>query len=160
MIRRVRPQDAQALAEIYNYYIEKTTVTFETAALDATEMQRRIEAISAEFPYIVHESAGSIDGYCYVHRLGERAAYEGSVELSIYLERGSAGKGIGSALMRAMLEECRSRGYRAVFCLISDGNAASIALCGKFGFEKVGCLKSAGLKFGKPLDLDYYELLL
>ena len=49
---------------------------------------------------------------------------------------------------------------RALFCLVTDDNEASKALCSRFGFEKVGCLKAAGVKFGRPLDLGYYELLL
>ena len=159
-IRQWRPEDAAALAEIYNHYILTTTATFETEPLPAEEMQMRIADISAHGPYFVHESDGAVDGYCYAHRLGERAAYEGSMELSVYLAPQRTGKGIGSVLMEKMIEECRRRGYRALFCLISDGNTASIALSRKFGFEKVGHLKAAGFKFGRNLDLDYYELLL
>lgn len=160
MIRAVQPEDAQALAEIYNEYILETTVTFETQPVDADEMRRRIGKIAAEFPYLVHESNGRVDGYCYVHQLGERAAYEGSVELSIYLSRSHTGKGIGSRLLERMIGECRERGYRAVVSLIVEGNAASEAISRKFGFSKAGCLKDIGLKFGKLLNLEYYELLL
>ena len=160
MIRLATTGDAAALTEIYNYYIEKTCVTFETEPLRTQQMRRRIEEISAEGPYFVHESGGRVDGYCYAHRLGQRAAYEGSMELSLYLTPPSTGKGIGSELMGKMIEECRMRGYRALFCLVTSGNMASAALCSKFGFEKVGCLKAAGFKSGRPLDLDYYELLL
>ena len=137
MIRPATPEDAAALTEIYNHYILTTTVTFETEPLSREQMRRRIEEISAEGPYFVHESGGRADGYCYAHRLGQRAAYEGSMELSLYLAPSSTGKGIGSELMGKMIEECR-----------------------RFGFEKVGCLKAAGVKFGRPLDLGYYELLL
>lgn len=160
MIRYVRPDDARAICEIYNGYILNTNVTFETEALSVNEMRNRIEEISLKFPYFVHEGDNGVDGYCYVHQLGERAAYEGSVEISIYLSPCSTGKGIGSKLFGHMLEECRRRGYRAVFSLIAEGNEASKAISRKFGFEKVGCLRSAGLKFGKLLDLVYYELLL
>lgn len=160
MIRPATPEDAAALTEIYNHYILTTTVTFETEALRPGQMRRRIEEISAEGPYFVHESGGRVDGYCYAHRLGQRAAYEGSMELSLYLTPSGTGKGIGSALMERMVEECRRRAYRALFCLVTSGNMASAALCSKFGFEKVGCLKAAGFKSGRTLDLDYYELLL
>lgn len=160
MIRPATPEDAVALTEIYNYYIENTCVTFETEPLSREQMRRRIEEISAEGPYFVHESGGRADGYCYAHRLGQRAAYEGSMELSLYLAPSSTGKGIGSALMERMIEECRRSAYRALFCLVTDDNEASKALCSRFGFERVGCLKAAGMKFGRSLDLGYYELLL
>ncbi len=82
------------------------------------------------------------------------------MELSLYLAPSCTGKGIGSELMGKMIEECRTRGYRALFCLVTDDNEASKALCSRFGFERVGCLKAAGMKFGRLLDLGYYELLL
>ena len=126
MIRPATPEDAAALTEIYNYYIENTCVTFETEPLSREQMRRRIEEISAEGPYFVHESGGCADGYCYAHRLGQRAAYEGSMELSLYLAPSSTGKGIGSELMGKMIEECRTRGYRALFCLVTDDNEASV----------------------------------
>lgn len=160
MIRKVSPQDARDITEIYNYYILHTTVTFETEALSVSEMQQRIEKISSEFPYFVHESEGRVDGYCYVHQLGERAAFKGSVEISAYILHGFTGKGIGSGLFKKMTDECRSRGYRAIFSLVTADNAASQTLSRKFGFEQVGRLKNAGLKFGKLLDLLYFELLL
>lgn len=88
MIRKVRAEDAAALAEIYNHYILTTTATFETEPLPAEEMQMRIADISAHGPYFVHESDGAVDGYCYAHRLGDmlqkRAPYNLSINL-LYL---------------------------------------------------------------------------
>ena len=67
IIREVRLSDARAIADIYNYYIEHTTVTYETEPVTAGEMERRIRDISAAHPYLVYEDDGVVTAYCYAH---------------------------------------------------------------------------------------------
>ena len=107
MIRPATLEDAAALTEIYNHYILTTTVTFETEPLSREQMQRRIEEISAEGPYFVHESGGRVDGYCYAHRLGQRAAYEGSMEQGAFLPRHIRQHGECRALLEIRIRKGR-----------------------------------------------------
>lgn len=160
MIREARIEDAQAIVDIYNDYILNTTVTFEIEPLSVSEMERRIEDISASYPYMVYEFDGKVAGYCYAHRWHERAAYDGVVELSVYLARQHVGKGIGTELTRRMIEECRRRNYRVIITCVTGGNDSSIALQEKLGFTKVAHYKNVGLKFNRLIDVIDYELIL
>ena len=86
MIRKVQKTDAARLAEIYNYYISNTTITFETEEIDAQEMENRISSLSATGPYLVYEEDGIIKGYCYAHPWKVRKAYANTYEVTIYLD--------------------------------------------------------------------------
>ncbi len=160
MIREVRIEDAEEIVGIYNDYILNTTVTFEIEPLSADDMRRRIADTAASYPYMVYVLDGKVVGYCYVHRWHERAAYEGVVELSVYLARQHVGRGIGTELTRRMIKECRRRGYRAIITCVTGGNDASLALQRKLGFTQVAHYKAVGLKFGRLIDVLDYELLM
>ena len=152
MIRPATPEDAAALTEIYNYYIEKTCVTFETDPDD----YRHFRDGAAEPGADAAAHRGNLCGGA-VFRTRERRPRG---RLLLCAPARAEGGIRGQHVMGKMIEECRTRGYRALFCLVTDDNEASKALCSRFGFERVGCLKAAGVKFGRPLDLGYYELLL
>lgn len=158
MIREVRNEDAGEITEIYNHYILNTTVTFEVAPLTVGEMERRIEDISSAYPYMVYEQDGYVVGYCYVHQWHERAAFQGVVELSVYLSPASTGHGIGKELMHRMIRECRRRGYRVLIGCVTGGNDVSRAIHTKMGFVEVGHFPDVGLKFGRLIDIYYYQL--
>jgi len=154
MIRPVKLQDAVAISRIYNHYVEKTTVSFETEPLTEFGMARRIASIASHYPYFVHEDCdGGITGYCYVHQWKERAAYDGAVETTIYLKAGSEACGIGTMLMERLIDECRARGYRVLIACVTAENAASVAFHKKLGFEQVSHFKNVGCKFGRLLDV-------
>lgn len=160
MIRPVEQRDIPALTDIYNHYILHTTVSFETEAISVAEMARRVEQISASHPYIVHETGGTVDGYCYAHPWKERAAYRGTLETTVYLADGSQRRGIGRALMKRLIADCRAAGARALIACVTGENDASIALHRHLGFRQVACFEKVGLKFGRLLDVLDFELLL
>lgn len=103
MLRRVAESDAEILLKIYETYIE-TPITFECELPSVEDFQKRIQAFSADYPYIVCEIDGEIVGYAYAHRFRERAAYDWNVELSIYISSLAQGKGIGKAMYHALIE--------------------------------------------------------
>lgn len=123
-------------------------------------MEKRISDISAVYPFFVYELNGKVIGYCYVHQWKERAAYNGVVELSIYLSSECVGKGIGTELMHNMIEACRHRKYRVIVTCVTGENNASKALQKKLGFKQVAHFKDIGLKFNRLIDILYYELIL
>lgn len=161
MIRYVEPvHDSSTIAEIYNHYVDNTTITFETAPVSVDEMAERVTEISQHYPYFVYEMDGQIIGYCYVHAWKSKAAYDCTLETTVYMAPGQTGRGLAVELMNRLIEECRSRGYKALIACITGGNEPSCRMHRKLGFSQVSYFKSVGFKFGKYLDVVDYELLL
>ncbi len=94
-IRAVEADDAARMAEIYNYYVENTIITFESEPVTPAEFLRRIGAHPEHLPWYVIEDSGVVMGYCYAAPWKQRSAYANSVETSIYLDKGACGKGLG-----------------------------------------------------------------
>lgn len=158
MIRRVRPaEDAGAIREIYNHYIAETVVTFENEPLEVEAMQRRIEKIAARFPYLVYEQGGKVLGYCYAATWRNRAAYDSTVETTVYLHKDWTGKGIGHRLYQELMGLLRNGGFHVAVASITLPNTQSVALHEKFGFRKVAHFTEVGNKFGKWLDVGFWE---
>lgn len=160
MIREVRPEDAMAISNIYNEYIINSTATFEETPVSRESMERRIESITAEYPWLVFERDGAITGYTYARKWRERASYRKTVETGTYLDAHFIGQGIGTELKKALLAELRSGGFHVVISGIALPNPASIALCEKFGFTKVAHFKEVGRKFDRWIDVGYWQLIL
>lgn len=159
-IRPVTLSDAEAIVEIYNHFINETTVTFETEPITSEEMERRIKEISARFPYFVYEKDGKILGYCYAHLWKERAAYSKTLETTIYLHKDATHQGIGSLMVRHLIDLCRVQGYHALIACITEGNEASVRMHEQLGFRQVSEYKQVGYKFEKWLGVVDMELLM
>ena len=159
-LRPVRPDDAEGIADIYNGYVERTTVSFETEAVSADEMRRRIGALAPAFPYFVAEDGEGIAGYCYAHPWKERAAYAHTLETTIYLSPRHVGCSLGRQLMEMLTAECRRRGVHALIACITADNARSIAFHERLGFRRVSLFREVGRKFDRWLDVADLQLLL
>ena len=160
-LRPALPDDAAAIAAIYNHYILTTTISFEEDPVDADEMARRIASVlSSNLPYLVAEIDGAVTGYAYATAWRVRAAYRGSVETSVYLRAGTYGAGTGTALYRLLLAQLAERGFHLAIAGVAQPNDASVALHEKLGFEKVAHFTEVGCKFGQFVDVGYWQLLL
>jgi L-amino acid N-acyltransferase YncA len=159
ILRQANSADAAQLAEIYNFYIENSHATFETETINSNEMQRRIGEIIETYPYLIYEENGEILGYAYAARYKARSAYRHSVEISVYIRHGANGKGIGVSLYEKLFEELSQTGVHAIIAGISLPNEASVKLHEKFGFEKVAHFREVGFKFGRWIDVGYWELI-
>ena len=144
-IRFAAAADAAALLGIYGQYID-TPITFECVA-----------EYGAACPYLVWEEDGRILGYAYAHRLGERAAYQWSAELSIYLGRDSTGRGLGRRLYGALMELLRLQGVRTVYGCVTVPNEKSEGLHQALGFRRLGTYRSTGYKCGAWRDVAWFE---
>lgn len=159
MIRAATIADADALARIYNYYITDTIVTFEEEPIDGSEMILRLaEVTSAGLPWIVAEESGAVTGYAYANRWKTRIGYRFSVESTIYLAPTATGKGIGTALYQRLIDLLREGTTHLVIGGVGLPNPASVALHERLGFEKVAQFKEVGLKFGRWIDVGYWQL--
>ncbi len=162
MIRSVTNEDATSIADIYNYYVTDTVITFETQAITAEDMLQRIVKIQSDnLPWLVAEdNKGKVIGYAYASKWRERFAYRFSVEVTVYLAPNSSGKGIGAKLYQALFAQLKQRSIHSVIGGITLPNQASIALHEKFGLEKVAHFKEVGYKFDQWLDVGYWQGML
>jgi L-amino acid N-acyltransferase YncA len=128
--------------------------TYETEVPDEAEMRRRMEALLERgFPYLVAELDGQVAGYAYAGTYRVRVAFNWTVENSVYIAAWAQGKGLGRALLAALIEACTAAGFRQMVAVIGEPtNAASIALHEKFGFVHVGTYRGLGRKHGRWLD--------
>ena len=156
MIRIVTPPDALAIAEIYNYYILNTIITFEMEVVTPEEIAARMEKYLSVGPYLVYEVHGDVVGYAYLSNFRERKAYENTVESTIYLKNGSGGQGIGFQLYSELLAQAALK-YHTVIAGISLPNGASVRLHEKCGFRKVGHFAEVGRKFDRWIDVGFWQ---
>ena len=159
MLRNVSLKDAPAIAEIYNYYVRETIITFEEIEVDAEEIVKRIQNVTAKYPWIVYEQNGEILGYAYGGEWRTRSAYRFVAESAVYLKHGLAPKGIGSQLYSELLNRLKAQGIHAVMGVLGLPNEPSIKLHEKFGFEKVAHFPEVGFKFNQWVDVGYWQLM-
>jgi phosphinothricin acetyltransferase len=160
MIRKVTLDDAQAICNIYNYYILNSVATFELEPVTSDEVIKRIKRVTLEYPWIAFFKENELVGYAYADKWKTRKAYKYSVESTVYLKNGYSGRGIGSRLYMFLLNELKKINIHAVIAGISLPNDASIALHEKLGFKKIGQFKEVGFKFDKWVDVGYWELII
>lgn len=160
-IREVRLDDAAAIAAIYNYYVLNTTVTFEEEPVSADEIGRRINKVTANYPWLVAvDDDGKVKGYSYAGTWHHRSAFRYTVESTIYIANDAHGMGLGKTLYSALLERLKIQGVHSVIGSLGLPNPGSVALHEKLGFEKIAHLKEVGWKFEQWLDVGYWELIL
>ncbi len=160
MIRPAAAADAPHIAGIYNHHVRETVVTFEEQPVSDAEMARRIDETALTYPWLVLEVDGSLAGFANASSWKRRSAYRFAAESTIYMARQFAGRGLGSELYRALIEEMRARELHCAIGGIALPNPASIALHEKLGFRNLGQFRQVGWKFGKWVDVGYWELLL
>ena len=155
-VRPVHAADLESIQRIYAHHVLHGLASFEETPPDAGELRRRWRAIAdVGLPYLcATESAdGTILGYAYAGPYRPRSAYRFAVEDSVYVAPGATGRGIGRALLRALIEICTGLGKRQMIAVIGDsGNEASISLHRACGFELTGTFKAIGFKHGRWVD--------
>ena len=161
-IRPTLEADLPAITAIYEQAVREGTATFELEPPDLAEMTRRYRAlIDGGYPYFLAVLDNRIAGYAYAGAYRPRPAYRFTVENAIYLDPAIHRRGIGMRLMRRLIEESETRGYRQMIAVIGDSaNAGSIGLHAACGFQMIGTHPNVGLKFGRWLDTVMMQLAL
>ena len=158
-IRDASEADAEAIAAIYAYHVLNGTASYDVDPPSADFHRSKIRHIGgAGWPFLVAELDGEISGYAYVTQFRDRPAYRFTAEDSIYVHPSQLGRGVGRALLEALLERSAQYGFRTVIAVIGGAEPASIALHEGCGFEEVGRLRRAGFKFGRWLDNMYMQI--
>jgi phosphinothricin acetyltransferase len=153
-VRDACESDIGAVQAIYAHHVRHGLASFEEVPPSRDELaHRRAAVLAAGLPYLVAELDGVVVGYSYATGYRSRAAYRHSIEDSVYVAHGLAQRGIGRALLRALIERCEHGPWRQMVAVIGDsGNAGSIALHRALGFETVGTLRAVGFKHGRWVD--------
>ena len=159
MLRNVLLVDAPLICDIYNHHVLNTIVTFEEEPVSLEEMERRIAHITKTHPWIVYEETGTVIAYAYATDWKARSAYRFSVESTVYVAEGYKSRGIGKSLYTELLKQLNTRKIHSVIGGIALPNDSSIKLHESLGFEKIGQFKEVGLKFGKWVDVGYWEFI-
>jgi phosphinothricin acetyltransferase len=160
MIRLATSADATATAAIYRPYVTGGAISFELEPPPPAEMERRIASALALAPWLVLERDGAALGFAYATRHRERAAYQWSVDASVYVAEGRHRAGIGRALYTSLFALLRLQGFYAAHAGITLPNRASVALHESFGFEPIGVYRAVGYKHGAWHDVGWWQLAL
>lgn len=161
LIRRAERADVPALLKIYNNEVEHSFATLDLTPKRLDEWERWFFRHNIDnHPLLVAEIDGVIAGYVSLSGFREKEGYSSSVELSIYVGEGFRRLGVASALMTEIIALARSdERIHSIVSILTDVNKASHRLHEKFGFSYCGRVREAGIKFGKYIDIDYYQLI-
>lgn len=166
MVRDATDNDAGALARIYNYYIRETVITFETDEIRDADMAARVAKVhTAGLPWLVAEDDGAVLGYAYAAPFREREAWAHTLESSIYLDVSARGRGIGAGLYADLFSrlreldpsQCLHAPVHALMGVVALPNEPSVALQERLGMTHVGTLPEVGRKFGRWIDVGYWQ---
>ncbi|GAA0235777.1 GNAT family N-acetyltransferase [Castellaniella daejeonensis] len=153
-VRDAADEDIAVIQAIYAHHVLNGISTFEEIPPSVDEMASRRDAIiRSGLPYLVAEVDGRVVGYCCAAAYRARPAYRYAIENSVYVEDGMDGKGVGSALLRALITRCEAGPWRQMIAVIGDrANTSSIILHQNCGFRHVGILTGVGFKLGQWVD--------
>ena len=166
-IRNAGPADAERLREIYSYYMTETAVTFDYDTPSADDFRDKIRKTSENYPFIVAEKDGCVIGYAYAGIFKDRAAYDWSCEVSIYIDRNIRRQGYGRALYRALEERLKEKGVLNLYACVGSPTEEDEYLTydserfhSRLGYKKVGEFHSCGYKFGRWYNMIWMEKII
>ena len=153
-VRAAHPADLEPVAAICAHYVTTTVTTFEEVPPTAADWRLRLDDLARRnLPFLVAEQSGTICGYAYASPWRPKPAYRYTVEDTVYISPAHTGRGLGRALLGALLTGCERAGARQVIAVIADtGSDASVELHRRLGFTTAGRLRHVGRKHGQWID--------
>lgn len=158
-VRAALPADLPRLTEIYNFFVVNTPVTFdlEPYTVDSRAAWLNQFATTGRYRLLVAEQDGSLLGYAGTTRFRAKAAYDPTVETTIYCAPEAVGRAIGSLLYSALFEAIAGEDIHRIVAGYTLPNPASAKLHARFGFDRVGIFRENGRKFGRYWDVAWNE---
>lgn len=160
IIRNATAQDSTQIQAIYEPIVRDTVISFEIETPAVAEIEKRMEAIQQRFPWLVCELEGKIAGYVYASPHHERAAYQWSANVSVYIHPDYHRRGVGRALYTSLFALLKQQGFYNVYAGITLPNPGSVGIHESMGFELVGIYKQVGYKFGAWYDVGWWGMAL
>ena len=145
------------LSRIYNYYIEHSTSTFHKEKFNKKQMKRLVffdDILYSTFTIFFEDK---IIGYCMISPFNFREAYRATVFVAVYLKEEFTGKGYGEKALQFLEKRALGLPIRSLLALICLENEGSVKLFEKCGYNRVGVINKAGVKFNRLLDVVYYQ---
>ena len=154
LVRDAQKVDLPAVAAIYGHHVLHGLASFEETPPDVVEIERRWQvALKSDMPYLIAELDDAVIGFAYCSKYRPRPAYRYTVEDSVYVASGMAGRGAGRAMLAALIDHCTLAGFKQMVAVIGDSrNDASISLHAHLGFHQVGMLHDIGFKHNRWVD--------
>ncbi len=176
----LRRETLHMVRDIYNYYIKNTTYTFHRIPLTVSDLAKFIPLNDVKYKsFLIHlhenqndnqndkqgqqhdnQHEDEICGYCYLSQYKKREAYDGTVEMSIYLKPEYTKKGIGAQAFRFLENIAQDQQFNTILSFVSGDNPTSMKFFKNMGFEQCGHFKKVGMKFGKLLDVYVFQKML
>ncbi len=159
-IRLARPDDASTMVDIYAPFIRDNAVSFELEVPTVAEFADRVSATFKTLPWLVCEAEGTVVGYAYGSKHRDRAAYQWSVDVSLYITEDYRRRGVGRALYTSLFACLQLQGYFNAYAGITLSNPASVGMHEAMGFTHIGTFQDVGHKFGTWHSVGWWELSL
>lgn len=160
---RIRPattEDVPAVTDIYNQAVLGTTASFDVVPQCQEDRLRWFAGRKPRHPVLAAEEDGRVIGWGSLSPYSDRAAYDATAEISIYIDQDHQRRGLGAALGDRLLEEARTQELHVLLARVCTENVASMNLFRRMGFTEAGCMHEAGRKFGRWLDVAILEMRL
>jgi phosphinothricin acetyltransferase len=161
-VRMATVDDLEQIVVIYNHYVVHTPITFDLAPVTVNDRRSWFEQFSTTGRHrlFVAVDRGNVVGYAGSHQFRTKAAYDTTVETTVYCAPGAVGNGIGSSLYLALFEAIAGKDIHSFLAAITLPNEASVAIHRRFGFTLAGVTHAVGRKFDRYWDVGWYERIL
>lgn len=159
-IEKAKPGDIPEMLSIYNHYIMESTATFHLEAIDESRFKKEFFHDDGIYSSYVIKKGTEIIGFCTLSQFNSKEAYRRSAYVSIYLDKENVGRGYGARTVDFLEKEAAEKGIASLIALICSENSYSVRMFEKKGYRLAGKLEKAGEKFGRLLDVVYYQKLI
>ncbi len=159
---KVKDEHIKRITEIYNYYVKNTTVTFHYFEHTEEQMKEMLYTKDPRFNSfaVIDDENGEIIGFCMIKKFKNREAFDKCGEVAVYLDVSYLNRGIGKLMLDFLEDEARKQDFHTLLASISGDNERSRKLFESKGYFRCAHFKEVGIKFGKVLDLFFYEKIL
>ena len=157
-VRAASEADLPTLTEIYNHYVTNTAITFDMRPFEPDERRQWfLDHAGGRYRLMVAEDEIGLAGYVTTSRWRPKAAYETTVESTVYCRPDAVGRGVGTLLYRSLFEAIAAEDIHQIVAGVALPNAASVALHERVGFRQVGVFTGVGRKFDRYWDVAWYQ---